>query len=366
MTALPAEVTDLITACKAINVIDLAGKSVKLRKISAREYVGPCPICGGTDRLHVQSDGFFCRKCHGPEHWNDAIEWCQFVFKDKFMVAIERLIGKRPLSTAEIEKIRQDMERFQAVQAAEDCAKQNKARRDLASTRIWERYHANLTTYPQARQMWRDRGLSDRWINYWRLGYDPDHTFYTKDQPPFNSPSLTIPYWQTCFDGQIWTYQVIGLRHRLLMDNPPGGKYRPEMAGLGNNLFRCDLSFNKLQEKVLLVEGEIKAMVTWAALWSGEILLTPWLDVVGTAGESVKGALRDELRTRETVYICLDPDCYNRPNPCPKNWKPEPNRLADDLGRERCKIINLPGKIDDLITAGALDGFELVDLLEGL
>jgi hypothetical protein len=361
---LPQEINDLITACHAIDMIDLAGKTVKLSKVSSREQVGACPVCGGTDRLHVQKDGYFCRKCHGPEHWHDQIEWCQSVFGDKFFVAIERLIGKRSISSTEMEKIRQDMKRFEAERLAAEYEEMIEARRRLTASRCWERYYANLKQYPEGRRMWNDRGIDDRWIDYWKLGYDPEHTFYPKEKPAFTSPTLTIPYWKTCFDGTTFTYQVIGLRHRLLMADPPGGKYRPELAHLGNNLFVTDLSFQGLGDTVLLVEGEIKAMVTWSAFWIGNTLLMPGLDVVGTAGEGVKGALRDELRTRKMVYICLDPDCYIPPSPCPKTWRPEPERLADDLGRERCKIIRLPGKVDDLLTAGVMDGADLMGILQ--
>jgi hypothetical protein len=364
MSDLPPEVVDMITACHAVDMFDLIGKTVTLSKISSREQTGACPVCGGTDRLHVQSTGWFCRKCQGPEHWHDQIEWCQFLHGDRFFFAIERLIGKRPVSSVEMAKIKADQERLSAERQAKEIYEMAEARQRLTASRCWERYYANLTQYPEGRRLWNDRGIDDRWIDYWRLGYDPEHTFYIKDKPAFTSPTLTIPYWHTCFDGTTYTYQVIGLRHRLLMDNPPGGKYRPEFAHLGNNLFVTDLSFQGLGDVVMLVEGEIKAMVTWSAMWAGNTLLTPGLDVVGTAGESVKGALRDELRTRKMVYICLDPDCYNPPSPCPKTWRPEPERLADDLGRERCKIIRLPGKVDDLLTAGVMDGSDLMGILQ--
>jgi hypothetical protein len=352
-------------AAKQIDLMGLIEPFTRLKKVAAHEWAGPCPKCGGHDRFKVDPGrGWFCRQCTGSEHWHDQIDFVMFYRGMEFKQALISLIGRTPISQAEIERMTTERQRREVDERENERVDTLKARHDLTASRCWERYHANLAQYPDGRRVWNDRGLDDRWIDYWKLGYDPEHTFYTTGKPTFTSPSLTIPYWRTCYDGKTFTYQVIGLRHRLLMDNPPGGKYRPEIPHLGNNLFVTDLSFQGLGDTVLLVEGEIKAMVTWSALWAGNTLLTPGLDVVGTAGEGVKGTLRDELRTRKMVYICLDPDCYNPPSPCPKTWKPEPERLADDLGRERCKIIRLPGKVDDLLAAGVMDGCELVRLME--
>jgi DNA primase len=54
-----------------MNVLDLAQRKVKLRRVSntnGGEYQGPCPACGGDDRFHVwprqSKDGsYWCRQC---------------------------------------------------------------------------------------------------------------------------------------------------------------------------------------------------------------------------------------------------------------------------------------------------------------
>lgn len=55
-----------------MNVLDLAGKTVKMRKASGTnggEWHGPCPGCGGDDRFHVWPEqhegrgGYWCRSC---------------------------------------------------------------------------------------------------------------------------------------------------------------------------------------------------------------------------------------------------------------------------------------------------------------
>ncbi len=64
-----------------MNVLDLAHKKIKLRKVSMTkggEWQGPCPGCGGNDRFHVwpeQNHGagsYWCRSC---EKAGDAIQF---------------------------------------------------------------------------------------------------------------------------------------------------------------------------------------------------------------------------------------------------------------------------------------------------
>lgn len=81
----------VIDTAKRTDLIALIGQSAELRKISRDEYEGPCPQCGGTDRLHVKQTGFFCRQCH-PE-WGDAIEYVQWVKNLPFADAVQQLAG---------------------------------------------------------------------------------------------------------------------------------------------------------------------------------------------------------------------------------------------------------------------------------
>jgi hypothetical protein len=62
--------------------------------------------------------------------------------------------------------------------------------------------------------------------------------------------------------------------------------------------------------------------------------------------------LLEELQHAERVYILLDPDAGK-----------QAATLRDDLGAHRCKVVSLPGKVDDLITMGVLDGVDLFGLL---
>lgn len=83
----------ILDQARNADVLALAEKRVQLRRESANEYAGPCPKCGGSDRLHVKVDGFFCRQCH-PK-WGDAIEYVRWLDGFDFVRAVEHLTGYR-------------------------------------------------------------------------------------------------------------------------------------------------------------------------------------------------------------------------------------------------------------------------------
>lgn len=350
---------DTMAVNARVNLLDLIGNTTKLKKVAAREYAGACCRCGGNDRLHVNTDkGWFCRRCHGAERWHDAIAFVQFSQGCNFIEAVTRLGGKADITPAEMERMKAEREAAEREQERAEQLERAAVHAELTARADWKAYAANLDTCPGARELWHARGLDDNWIAYYGLGYNPGREFgHGEDR--ITSPSLTIPYFRPVFcanpeGGDDVTWRVVGLQHRLLADNTPGGKYRPHMRGAGKSLFYTDLLARKSTRKVLLVEGEIKAMVTWASLWEGEeICYAPELTVIGTAGASVKGELLAELELAEQVLICLDPDAER-----------EAVKLAKMLGEQRSKVIRLPGKIDDLIVAGALDTGTLLRILE--
>ena len=54
---------DTMDLKRRIDLRELAGRFVDLRRESANESSASCPKCGGDDRLHVTRDWFFCRQC---------------------------------------------------------------------------------------------------------------------------------------------------------------------------------------------------------------------------------------------------------------------------------------------------------------
>lgn len=340
--------SDAIAATKQIDLLGLIEPFTQLRKVAAREYAGPCPKCGGTDRFRVNLDkGWFCRQCQDEEHWHDQLDFRQWIYDERIFTALEKLLGRRITDPEQIKRIQQERQARDDQRIAEEREKQAGARQKLNTSRVWERYHANLTD--QTRELWRLRGIPDRWQDYYKVGYCPSRGWSCGDVR-FNSDSLTIPYLH--YTGPM-QYDCIGLKHRLLIDNAPGGKYRQELSGLGTQIYTPWYE-EKLNRHVLIVEGEIKAMVVFISLWMGEEIMFPDLSVVGVAGKSYKGNLLfDAFKECEKLWICLDPDAGGAAQ-----------SMARSLGKERCRILTLPDKIDDLINLGVLDGWKILELME--
>lgn len=346
-----SDISAVIEACKHVDLLGLIEPTTRLRKVSAREWAGPCPKCGGTDRFRVNLDhGFFCRQCGNPEHWGDQIDFRAWLYGETFQQATVALIGRRPVSREALAQIQAERECAERERDAQEAETMAQARARLNTSRAWISYRNHLDDTTRA--LWRAKGIRDDWQDYYQLGYCPAREWLTGDVR-FTSDSLTIPYLQYTAPGE---YTCTGLKHRLLIDNAPGGKYRPETAGLGNQLYMPWYEEKSLNERVLIVEGEIKAMVTFAALWAGPelVLIDPTLSVVGIPGKTIKRSNLTTFENTEKIYILLDPDADS-----------QARQLSVDLGVERCKIITLPEKVDDLITMRILNGEKLLTLLEG-
>ena len=72
------------------------------------------------------------------------------------------------------------------------------------------------------------------------------------------------------------------------------------------------------------------------------------------AGTGFKLAWVPEFEQATEINICLDPDATDKAH-----------KIADALGRDRCRVIELPDKIDDLFLMGALDMDLLYEYIQG-
>lgn len=351
-----------LTAVKQVDLLALVQASgIELDKASSREHSGPCPKCGGTDRFHVHEDkGWFCRNCTGDPatgHWHDALDFVMWRDGVDFIEAYRRLGGGGTLSAKEREQLKAQREQRDEDRRQQDKAERAKARAELDQSGIAKAYYANLDKLDK-RGEWYKRGLMDLWQDYFRVGYNPVREFHSGDKT-FVAASLTIPTWQPAItdDGDL-SWACTALVHRLLNDKAPGGKYRPERAGLGKPVFRCDLYSSTIDGPVLLVEGEIKAMVTWSHMQDYISQDHPTgtvgrLTVAGISGKSLSQEQADELKTAGDIWICLDPDA-----------RQDAERAARMLGIERCRIIDLPGKVDDMLVDGSLEAWQFKSLLD--
>lgn len=174
-------------------------------------------------------------------------------------------------------------------------------RRDEAIERVGtmaglvDKYHSQVES---GRPYWHGQGLTDGTIERFRLGYAPSCPTYQQ------SASYVIPYYHAG--------HLISIRHRLATPNGCG-KYRPEFAGLPNQLFNLDVLTLESEEipfgllnpgEVLLVEGEIKSC------YLSDIQDLPAVGIPGV--ESWQEDWIKYFAGVSRVYVTLDPDAERK------------------------------------------------------
>jgi len=255
-------------------------------------------------------------------------------------------------------------QRLQRVE--QERAEQAEKRELFRQVPWWETYHHNLEHHPRAVQIWRERyGITDWALAYYKFGYCPDFTYWHNETEQ-HSDTLTIPIFQP---GA--AYRVNNLRHRLLTPDAPGGKYRPHQGGLGQPLFFANLNHNHTTlPYLLIVEGEIKAAVIWqtvmlAMLTDNAAERVEWfcthVQVCGIPGTSLSAENMRKLELAERVYVAFDPDANESQGRKPSKAVIFASKFVDAKMR---KVVQLPGKPDDLIVDGSLAISDLVEFMK--
>jgi hypothetical protein len=122
---------------------------------------------------------------------------------------------------------------------------------------------------------------------------------------------------------------------------PDGGKYRYELAGQTQPMFRCNPE-RPLEGDVVAVEGEIKAAVVFATLDDYQA------QVVGLPGTSPGADIITQLGQAERVTLVMDPGARQAA------W-----RLAQKIGVKRTRVLICPSKVDDSIVSERMSAAEV-------
>jgi hypothetical protein len=80
------------------DLLALIEQGMPLRRVSSThggEWAGPCPFCGGRDRLRVQPAmrRWWCRQCSPDERWHDCIRYVMRRERLTFRRAVALLTG---------------------------------------------------------------------------------------------------------------------------------------------------------------------------------------------------------------------------------------------------------------------------------
>ncbi len=278
----------------------------------SNEWSSSCPQCGGAGG-HEKSDRF---RMFAPSGGKNARGWCRrcgyFAWADE---------GAKidPAKIAEAEIIRREY----MLQEHERITQKIKA---LEQAAFWRGYHEAMTD--QQRQLWRNAGIDNYLIDYYKLGYTLDKP-YLHAGNEYHSPAMTIPHY-----GPSW--HLTNVQYRLMTPEPGAGKYRMT-AGIPAAMFITEPD-EPLKGACLLMEGAKKAIVTYQNI-GGKMV-----SIVAVPSSAPPAEMLVNIKDCDPVYICLDPDAFH----AGQGLKPAVNRLARHVGRERARIVNLPVKADDL------------------
>jgi hypothetical protein len=302
-----------------------------IHKINNSEYASSCPQCGGTMHRNGEKPDRF-RIWFNSKTTGGVMGWCRQCGYTWF----PKGQNVDPAKHQEWinERRNQELQKKEKVEHAIGLLQQEQ---------VWLKYHENLNE--DRRYFYYDRKIEDYWIEYWLLGYNLEKVIWN-GHAEYKTPTLTIPV----FEPE--TRRVITIRHRLLQPQDQSDKYRPEFGGLPASLYFTDLD-KKPKNKVIIVEGEFKAMTTYITLDD------PNMFVVGLPGKSPNLEMLQVLDECEVVYLLLDPDAFVKQ----KNDQITPIRRLVDHFKEKSRVISLPYKVDDMISNGMIEKQDLKQLI---
>ena len=282
------------------DLLSYAGQHSELRKVAAKEWAGPCPMCGGNDRFRVRADGWFCRHCKN-EPWQDAITLVMAVENCTFADAWARMTGnaftlppgrRRPVAKAKAE---------QPAGWADKAA----AMLQTAQKALYSAEDTRGADYLLGREI-----TPDAWLAF-GLGYKPDAWLpgtwndKTKERTYPAQPAILIPWYA---GGRL-----VAIRYRFLsahtytdgygkeQSNKQGAMFGSAFEGRlfgGQCLVRCAEDLRTL----VICEGELNAISVW------QIASETKADVLSLGSESqhLTPAMVDYARRFKHIIVWAD------------------------------------------------------------
>ena len=245
----------LVEQAKRVSVVSLAGRYSQLRKVSAHEWAGPCPKCGGSDRFHVKEDRFFCRQCNAKG--GDGITFVRWMQSGlSFTDAVAQLTGGTlPSATQRKPERRQPSK--QAI--APDWQRKATLTLQAAQERLLEMESERGQEYLLG------RGIEPQtWLQF-GLGYRPNTPIPGSDGKE-TAPAICMPWYA---GGKLTAirYRFLEVQDGHKQTAEPGSQFAGRLFG-GQGLPHW-LSFSSSDGKfermcdLVICEGEINAVSIW-------------------------------------------------------------------------------------------------------
>jgi hypothetical protein len=278
---------------QSIDLTSLIGQYSEMSKASGKEWAGPCPKCGGIDRLHCQAKWWFCRTCYpldnGKSH--DAIAFIQWLEGVDFRAACQRLgatvVPGGPLVP------RQPVAR-EDVPAWRDPTWQANALRELGEA------HDKLTSPAgePGRTYLAGRGISLATAQTWNLGYGLAYDGALHCE----RPAIWFPWGRR---------DITGIKQRFLTVPEGGLRYTSwswphGRGGRGGQYLAYGLQMaSGTSQTLFLCEGELNAISIWQALTDAAYY--NW-DVIsfGAEGKAASDLIVSQAKKYQQVIIWCD------------------------------------------------------------
>lgn len=233
-----------IESAKLTNVFSLVSNWTTLKKVTGSEWHGPCPVCGGTDRFHVNTRGNFCgcRKC--DRRW-DAVGIYAVVHRISPGQAAREILG---VSTAKgqrkVTKI-EPAKKEEVIVRGPEWQTEARATIDKATESLFS------TDHPQGLEYLTKRGFEVETLRAFQIGFD-----HAKFHPMMQrrKPAIVIP-WVVDEEIQAVKYRFLDVGHKERFSQKGGST--PLVFGM-QNLRRHD--------RLVVIEGDMNAKSSWQVI----------------------------------------------------------------------------------------------------
>ncbi len=244
-------IPEIIAQAKQIDVADLVGRYISLERASGNEWQGPCPKCGGDDRLHCTDEWWFCRQCH-PKR-GDAIDFLRHATGCTFQEATEKLTNQQwPERKPHVNHPKAQRVDERAETWFEDAAR-------------LMRHHQVALPGSEGAEYLRGRGLQPSTWATFGLGFAPA---IKNPETEMMMPAIAIPWYR---GGKLTAirYRFLKPPTKRKITSLPGSKFGGVLFG-GQALPEWVTSPLPYVERgcehwcaLVLCEGEINAMSIW-------------------------------------------------------------------------------------------------------